>query len=80
MNITRFDRQANMNEATRTEILKLTTVVLLEDGSNSLINCLYGMFDGFLYNDILSKTEGLSSETVNRITKVVDVVKSYPAL
>ena len=80
MNVINFDRHANMSQELRTEILKLTTDVMMEDGSHSLINRLYGLFDGYFYTDILTKAEGLSSETVNRLTKVVDIVKTYPAL
>ena len=80
MDIIRFDRHSNMNETTTSEILKLTTEVMVEDGSQSLINSLYGLFDGYFYTDILQNTEGLSSETIARINKVVDVVKTYPAI
>jgi hypothetical protein len=80
MDIIRFDRHSNMNETTTSEILKLTTEVMVEDGSQSLINSLYGLFDGYFYTDILQNTEGLSPETIARINKVVDVVKTYPAI
>ena len=80
MDIIRFDRHSNMNETTTSEILKLTTEVMVEDGSQSLINSLYGLFDGYFYTDILQNTEGLSPETIDRINKVVDVVKTYPAI
>jgi hypothetical protein len=53
---------------------------MVEDGSQSLINSLYGLFDGYFYTDILQNTEGLSPETIARINKVVDVVKTYPAI
>lgn len=79
MNITYFDRHACMDLETLQEVKDLINEVE-EFGYRSLVNKLYGLFDGFLYSDILVEAEGLPSEIVNRIDKLLTPIKSYPIL
>jgi len=77
MNYTRFDRHENMSSETRKEILSLTG----ESSDFNLTNMLYGLFDGYLYNDILEVGQSEFGEsTMERLESVVETVKTYPTL
>jgi len=69
MSYTRFDRHANMNGEVRGEILDL----IGEQSDFNLTNMLYGLFDGYLYNEL--------DEVQNpKIQAIVKIVKGYPIL
>jgi hypothetical protein len=44
-----------------------------------LMNMLYGLFDGYLYDDLLEVARGAKVDKVlyNRIENVVSVIKNY---
>jgi hypothetical protein len=44
-----------------------------------LMNMLYGLFDGYLYDDLLEVASGAKVDNVlyNRIKNVVSVIKNY---
>jgi ribosomal protein L21E len=73
---TLFDRHA-MSADVREEILDIIGEVQGEVRM-TLKNQLFGLFDGYLYNDILINANKQSSELYDRISKVVDKVSSYP--
>ena len=79
MSYTNFDRHEHMESETRTEIMKIIRDITEYDRVRELENMLYGLFDGYLYNKILttSKKE-VSSEIYERIKNVVKIVKKYP--
>jgi hypothetical protein len=83
MNFTTFDRHAHMSSETRGDImniLKDTSTSLSND--RHLTNMLYGLFDGYLYEDIVteSKRIGIEEAVKRQIEEVVDVVSAYPKL
>jgi hypothetical protein len=39
---------------------------------------LYGLFDGYLYDDLLSVTKNADNTLYNRVKRVVSTVKKYP--
>ena len=61
-------------------ILKDTSTSLSND--RYLTNMLYGLFDGYLYEDIVteSKRIGIEEAVKRQIEEVVDVVSAYPKL
>ncbi len=83
MNFTTFDRHAHMSSETRGDImniLKDTSTSLSND--RHLTNMLYGLFDGYLYEDIISESNriGIEEAVKRQIEEVVDVVSAYPKL
>ena len=53
---TRFDRHENMDSETRREIMDLIIKFKLSEfGDFDLVNSLYGLFDGYFYEDTLKK-------------------------
>jgi hypothetical protein len=69
MSYTRFDRHANMNGEVREEILN----IISEQEDFYLNHMLYGLFDGYLYDEL--------GEIQNpKIQKIVTIVKGYPIL
>lgn len=94
MSYTNFNRHESMNDETRREILDLINDVMLyrinlrEDGKTyddnsklrSLENQLYGLFDGYLYEDLQLNALECSTELASRITRVYDICNRYPKL
>lgn len=80
MSYIRFDRHANMNVETLREIGNILNEVFI-DASFNLSNMLYGLYDGYLYDDLLSvaQTE-LNNTEYARVKKVVSVIKKYPKI
>ena len=80
MSYIRFDRHANMNVETLREIGNILNKVFI-DASFDLSNMLYGLYDGYLYDDLLSVAqEELNTTEYARVKKVVSVIKKYPKI
>ena len=80
MSYIRFDRHANMNVETLREIGNILNEVFI-DASFDLSNMLYGLYDGYLYDDLLSVAQKeLNTTEYTRIKKVVSVIKKYPKI
>ena len=80
MSYIRFDRHANMNVETLREIGNILNEVFI-DASFDLSNMLYGLYDGYLYDDLLSVArKELSNTEYARVKKVVSVIKKYPKI
>jgi len=78
MSFIRFDRHANMTSTTRGEIMDIIGEVNFNTGFD-LMNMLYGLFDGYLYDDLLEVARGakIDKALYNRIENVVSVIKNY---
>jgi hypothetical protein len=51
------------------------------DCSFDLTNELFGLYDGYLYDDILTLAEKeLETNLYNRIEKVVNIISKYPKI
>jgi hypothetical protein len=51
------------------------------DCSFDLTNELFGLYDGYLYDDILTLAEKeLEANLYNRIEKVINIVSKYPKI
>ena len=80
MSYIRFDRHANMNVETLREIGNILNEVFI-DASFNLSNMLYGLYDGYLYDDLLSVAQKeLNNTEYARVKKVVSVIKKYPKI
>ena len=80
MSYTKFDRHANMSSETRREILDIIGEVDFNTGFD-LMNMLYGLFDGYLYDDLLPVVTKHPDQTLyNRVKKVVLTIKKYPIM
>ena len=80
-----FDRHANMSEDTRFEITDLIKEISYSDEiedslSFNIQNSLYGLFDGYLYEDLQSECEELSSRLSTRVSRIFDICNLYPKL
>ena len=78
MSFIRFNRHANMTSETRGEIMDIINEVDFNNGFD-LMNMLYGLFDGYLYDDLLEVARGakIDKALYNRIENVVSVIKNY---
>jgi hypothetical protein len=78
MSYIRFDRHTNMSSETRNEILDIIGEVDYNTGFD-LMNMLYGLFDGYLYDDLLEVAKGakIDKALYNRVENVVTVIKNY---
>lgn len=77
MSFIRFDRHANMSVETLREIGDIINEV---DWNTSfdLMNMLYGLYDGYLYDDLLIEARKVFDNTIyNRVENVVSVIKNY---
>ena len=78
MSFIRFNRHTNMTSTTRGEILDIIKEVDFNTGFD-LMNMLYGLFDGYLYDDLLEVAKGAKVDKAlyNRVENVVTVIKNY---
>ena len=89
---TNFNRHQNMDMETLREIGSLIDIVQFgpngndgvdrhsEDGFN-LVNEMYGLYDGYLYDDLLVLGKNLLNlELFNRLESVVKIVEKYPKI
>ena len=78
MSYTKFDRYANMTPTTLGEIMDIIKEVDFNTGFD-LMNMLYGLYDGYLYDDLLEVARGakIDKALYNRIENVVTVIKNY---
>jgi hypothetical protein len=67
-----------MSSETRNEILDIIGEVDYNTGFD-LMNMLYGLFDGYLYDDLLEVAKGakIDKALYNRVENVVTVIKNY---
>ena len=79
MSYIRFDRHANMSSEIRKEILDIIGEVNYNTGFD-LMNMLYGLFDGYLYDDLLSVTKNADNTLYKRVKRVVSTIKKYPKI
>jgi len=74
-----------MSEDTRFEITDLIKEISYSDEiedslSFNIQNSLYGLFDGYLYEDLQSECEELSSRLSTRVSRIFDICNLYPKL
>jgi len=82
MTYSRFNRHENMNSETRSEIMKLIRTVSdidsVDDGILERIqNMLYGLFDGYLYDDLQLLALQLPTDLGVDIIKIFDICNRY---
>ena len=76
---TLFNRHANMNGETLSEIGNILNEVRW-DGDFNLTNQLYGLYDGYLYDELLVNAQELPKPLFRRIIKVWAIVSKYPSI
>lgn len=80
MSYIRFDRHANMSKDTLREVGNIYNEVFI-DASFNLTNMLCGLYDGYLYDELLSVArEELDYPLYIRVKKLVSIVKKYPKI
>lgn len=78
MSYTRFDRQENMVAETRTEIMGIIREIGDNDYSRNLENMMYGLFDGYLYDNIQVEALQLPTELASKVMRIFDICNRYP--
>ena len=75
-----FNRHKDMGRETFDNVFSLLRDVRF-DSSMELTNMVYGLFDGYLYDELLplSKKE-LSGDLYNVVEKIVKDINTYPSL
>ena len=80
MSYTNFNRHENMDRETLFEIGDILNEVRW-DSSFELTNMLSGLYDGYLYDTLLSVAKrDVDFDMYNRIETIVNIVKKYPKL
>ncbi|MFZ9215319.1 MAG: hypothetical protein ACO21S_09100 [Sediminibacterium sp.] len=81
MSYSLFNRHANMSKETLYEIGDIINEVRW-DGSFELTNQLFGLYDGYLYDELLINAENadLPKEVFRRIIKVWNTCRTYPVI
>ena len=80
MSYIRFDRHANMSVETLREVGNIYNEVFI-DASFNLTNMLCGLYDGYLYDELLLVArKELDSTLYIRVKKLVAIVKKYPKI
>ncbi len=76
-----YNRHQHMSAETLSDIMDIIRDVRF-DGSFNLTNMLYGLFDGYLYDELIVEAEqsDISKETYRNILKVFSTVSKYPKL
>lgn len=81
-----FNRHENMDRETLSEIGNIITEARFGTegdnglGSWELINQLFGLYDGYLYDELIINSQDLPKDLFRRIAKVWCVVSKYPVL
>jgi len=83
MNYTRFNRHESMNSETLSEIMDIKRELYREDiertsDIRSLENMLFGLFDGYLYDEIQILALKLPTDLATRIMKVYFTCSRFP--
>ena len=81
-----FNRHAEMPPQTLRTIMDSINGVMLSEEKDTftLVNMLYGLFDGFDYTEkiltdpVMKSLEKSNSEVYNKITEVCEEIKGYP--
>lgn len=76
----RFDRHEHMSCVTRSEIMDIIGEIGYGDNTFHLTNSLYGLFDGYLYDELIQYADEvtMSRDLYRRILGVFSVVCKYP--
>ena len=81
-----FNRHENMDRETLREVGSIIDLARFgtegDNGAGSweLINQLYGLYDGYLYDELIINSQDLPKDLFRRIAKVWSVVSKYPVL
>lgn len=80
MSYSKFNRHEHMSSETRREILEIITEIGYGDGTFELTNSMYGLFDGYLYDELIQYADEvtMSKDLYRRILKVFNTVCQYP--
>ena len=83
MSYTLFNRHENMNRETLKEIGSIIFDIEISEGLGNnwnLINMLYGLYDGYLYDELIIEAQDLPKPLLRRIIKVWAIVSKYPTI
>lgn len=80
MSYSRFDRHEHMSSETRREILDIITEIGYGEGTFTLTNSMYGLYDGYLYDELIQYADEvtMSKDLYRRILRVFNTVCKYP--
>lgn len=75
MNYQRFDR----HECFTPEMMTMTSEVIRECEDSNVMNMMYGLYDGYLYNELLAEAieSGVSKESENKIKGLIKAIDAY---
>ena len=80
MSYSRFNRHEHMSSETRREVLDIIMEIGYGDGTFNLTNSMYGLFDGYLYDELIQYADEvtMSKDLYRRILKVFRTACEYP--
>ena len=76
----RFNRHESMNSETLSEIMNIKRELYGKDVNGSIENMLSGLFDGYLYENLIIEAEKLPLDLFKRIQKIYLECKNYKQL
>ncbi len=76
-----YNRHEHMSAETLSDIMDIIRDVRFDGGFN-LTNMLYGLYDGYLYDELIVEAEhsDMSKETYRKLLRVWSVVSKYPKI
>ena len=77
---TRFNRHESMSSTTRNEIMNIKSELYREDikhSTSTLENMLFGLFDGFLYENLILEAQKLPQDLFERVREVYFTCMDY---
>lgn len=80
MSYSRFERHKYMSKETRNEIMDIVGEIGYGNNTFLLTNCLYGLFDGYLYDELIQYADEvtMSKKLYRRILNVFRTACEYP--
>jgi hypothetical protein len=83
MSYTRFNRHESMKSETLSEIMDIKRELYREDvkrepGIRSLENMLFGLFDGYLYENLILEAQKLPLDLFKRVQNIYFTCMDYP--
>jgi len=81
-NFTKFNRHETMNSDTLTEIMSIKRSLWTREDikfeTSTLENWLFGLMDGYLYENLILEAQKLPVDLYERLTSVYFICKDYP--
>ena len=80
MKYTKFNRHDHMTSEVMNEIMSIKNELFDSSTPSNLINMLYGLYDGYLYENLIIECQSLDVKMYTRVRDLYFTCKDYPVL